>query len=62
MDSFEQSCAEAMDWPTMEQVFRAAQNCRCRLADVTGGARELRMAVLTRDCAITHEGLGTRMA
>jgi radical SAM/Cys-rich protein len=33
--------AEAMDWPTMEQVFRAAQNCRCRLVDVTGGAPEL---------------------
>jgi radical SAM/Cys-rich protein len=33
--------AEAMDWPTMEQVFRAARDCRCRLVDVTGGAPEL---------------------
>ena len=33
--------AEAMDWPTMEQVFRAARNCHCRLVDVTGGAPEL---------------------
>ncbi len=33
--------AEAMDWPTMEQVFRAARNSRCRVVDVTGGAPEL---------------------
>ena len=33
--------AEAMDWPTMEQVFRAARDCHCRLVDVTGGAPEL---------------------
>jgi radical SAM/Cys-rich protein len=33
--------AEAMDWPTMEEVSRAARNCRCRLVDITGGAPEL---------------------
>jgi radical SAM/Cys-rich protein len=32
---------EAMDWPTMEQVFRAARDCNCRRVDVTGGAPEL---------------------
>jgi len=33
--------AEAMDWPTMEQVVRAVHDCGCRLVDVTGGAPEL---------------------
>ena len=32
---------EAMDWPTMEQLFRAARDCNCRRVDITGGAPEL---------------------
>ncbi len=33
--------AESMDWPTMEEVCRAARRAGARLVDLTGGAPEL---------------------
>jgi radical SAM/Cys-rich protein len=32
---------EAMDWPTMEMVIKAARKVRCSTVDITGGAPEL---------------------
>ena len=32
---------EMMDWPTMERIVNAADDARCRLIDITGGAPEL---------------------
>jgi radical SAM/Cys-rich protein len=32
---------EAMDWPTMELVLKAAAKASCRIVDLTGGAPEL---------------------
>lgn len=32
---------ERMEWPTMERVLEAAENSRCSLVDLTGGAPEL---------------------
>jgi radical SAM/Cys-rich protein len=46
---------EAMDWPTMEAVVRAAADFGCPLVDITGGAPELNPRLL-RFIAALREG------